>query len=202
VYSTIIDWYIREKMGEANWNITRHVLGDSEVMRRILYNENFDATFGEIFVTCPILRSYFTASNLNRRSNKQVGNDLASLENVYHSRDLTARKIVDEALKYSVVMFFAGHSKTPEVYFPRYEFAYTGSDIKMEMMKILSALRLASFDVDEDHLWGREEPLCTLVPTPTLIAHDLSKKMGEELATDWAAKTNAEFVRMRKEHLK
>jgi len=201
VYSTIIDWYIREKMGEANWNITRHVLPDSEVMRRLLYSENFDATLSEIFVSCPIVRSYFTTSNLNRRSSKQVENDLASLENVHHSRGLTARKIVDEALKQSVVMFFAGHSKTPEVYFPRYEFAYFGGDIKTYMMKVLSGLRLASFDVDEDHLWGREEPLRTLVPTPTLIAHDLSKKMGEELALDWAAKTNAEFVRMKREYL-
>lgn len=201
VYSTIIDWYIRERMGEDSWNITRHVLSDSEVMRRVLYNENFDSTFGEIFISCPIIRSYFTTSNLNRRSTKQVENDLASLENVYHSRDLSARKIVDEALKSSVVMFFAGHSKTPEVYFPRYEFVYTVEDIKTQMMKIMSALRLASFDVDEDHLWGREEPLRTLVPMPTLIAHDLSKKMGEELASDWAAKTNAEFVKMRREHL-
>jgi hypothetical protein len=199
VYSTIIDWYIRERMGEGNWNITRHVLSDSEVMRRLLYNENFDATFGEIFISCPIIRSYFTTSNLNRRSDKQVENDLESLEKVHHSRALTARRIVDEALKHSVVMFFVGHSKTPEVYFPRYEFAYFGDPVKVSIMKILSALRLASFDVDEDHLWGREEPLRTLVPTPTLIAHDLSKKMGEELASDWAAKTNAEFVRMKRE---
>jgi len=201
VYSTIIDWYIREKMSEANWNITRHVLSDSEVMRRILYNENFDLTFKEILVSCPIIRSYFTTSNLNRRSSKQVENDLASLDNVHHSRGLTARKIVDEALKKAVVMFFAGHSKTPEVYFPRYEFAFTGNHVKALMMKIMSALRFASFDIDEDHLWGREEPLRTLVPTPTLIAHDVSKKMGEELASDWAAKTDAEFVKMKREYL-
>lgn len=203
VYSTIIDWYIRKKMNEENWNITRHVLSDSEVIRRILYNENFNgSTFNEVFVTCPVIRSYFTTSNLNRRTNKQVENDLSSLENIYHSRTLTARNIVDEALKYAVVMFFAGHSKTPEVYFPRYEFVYYGNDAKLNITKILSALRLASFEVDEDHLWGREEPLRTLIPTPTLIAHDLSKKMGEELASDWAAKTHAEFVRMRREHIK
>jgi hypothetical protein len=203
VYSTIIDWYIREKMNEENWNITRHVLSDSEVIRRILYNENFNGlTFNEVFVTCPIIRSYFTTSNLNRRTNKQVENDLSSLENIYHSRTLTARKIVDEALKSAVVMFFVGHSKTPEVYFPRYEFVYYGNDARLNITKILSALRLASFEVDEDHLWGREEPLRTLIPTPTLIAHDLSKKMGEELASDWAAKTHAEFVKMRREHIK
>lgn len=201
VYSTIIDWYIREKMHEENWNITRHVLSDSEVMRRILYNESFESTFGEVFVTCPIIRSYFTTSNLNRRTNKQVENDLSSLENVYHSRHLTARKIVDEALKYRVAMFFAGHSKTPEVYLPRYEFVFSGTNAMSNMEKILSALRLASFEVDKDHLWGRDEPLCTLIPTPTLIAHDLSKKMGEELALDWTAKTNAEFIKMRREYL-
>ena len=202
LYSTIIDWYIREIMGEENWNITRHVLSDSEVMRRILYNKNFSgSTFNEIYVTCPIIRSYFTTSNLNRRTNKQVENDLASLEKILHGRHLTARQIVDEALNYSVAMFFAGHSKTPEIYFPRYEFVYNGNDVKSEIVKILSALRLASFDVDEDHLWGREEPLRTLIPTPSLIAHDLSKKMGEELALDWTAKTNAEFAKMRRKYL-
>jgi hypothetical protein len=190
-------------MNEENWNITRHVLSDSEVIRRILYNENFSgSTFNEVFVTCPIIRSYFTTSNLNRRTNKQVENDLSSLENIYHSRTLTARKIVDEALKYAVVMFFAGHSKTPEVYFPRYEFVYYGNDARLSITKILSALRLASFDIDEEHLWGREEPLRTLIPTPTLIAHVLSKKMGEELALDWVAKTYAEFVKMRREYIK
>lgn len=202
VYSTIIDWYIREKMNEKNWNITRHVLSDSEVMRRILCCEDFNAkTFNEVFVSCPVIRSYFTTSNLNRRTNKQVLNDLASLENIHHSRYLTGRKIVDEALKYQVMMFFAGHSKTPEIYFPRYEFVYYGTDAKTEIIRILSALRLASFDVDEDHLWGRKEPLRTLIPTPNLIAHDLSKKMGEELALDWTAKTNAEFTKMRRKYL-
>lgn len=202
VYSTVIDWYIREKMKEETWNITRHVLGDSEVMRRILCNENFNASkFDEIFVACPVIRSYFTTSNLNRRTNRQVGNDLSSLERIHHSRHMTARKIVDEALKYRVVMFFAGHCRTPEAYFPRYEFVYYGNDVRSDILKILSALRLASFDVDEDHLWGREEPLRTLIPTPSLIAHDLSKKMGEELALDWTAKTNAEFVKMRREHM-
>lgn len=78
-------------------------------------------------------------------------------------------------------MFFAGHTKTDEIYIPRYEFAVYLKDqqeknTKKQILKILSALRLASFDVDEDHLWGLEEPIMTLVPTPILIAHDLSKK--------------------------
>lgn len=206
MYSTLIDWYIREVMGEESWNITGHILTDSEVMRRILYNENFNAsTFNEIYITCPILRSFYTTSNLNRRTDQQVINDLNSLENIYHSRSLTAKSIIDEALKYSVAMFFAGHTKTSEVYCPRYEFVYYNSrkdSLKQDIIKILSAVRLASFDVDEDHLWGLEEPIRTLVPTPLLVAHDLSKKMGEELVLDWASKTTAEFIKMKKEYLK
>lgn len=205
LYSTIVDWYIKRKMGEENWNITGHILSDSEVMRRMLYNEAFDAsTFNEIYITCPIVRSFYTTSNLNRRTDEQVINDLNSLENIFHSRHLTARNIVDEALKYKVAMFFAGHSKTPEVYCPRYEFVYydNNEDINQDIIKILSALRLASFDVDEEHLWGLEEPIRTLVPTPILIAHELSKKMGEELANDWVSKTYAEFIKLKDQHLK
>jgi len=40
------------------------------------------------------------------------------------------------------------------------------------------------------------------VPTPILIAHDLSKKMGEELAIDWTSKTNAEFIKLKDQYLK
>lgn len=205
VYSTIVDWYIKQKMGEDNWNITEHILSDTEVMRRFLYNGAFNgSTFNEIYITCPILRDFYTTSNLNRRTDKQVINDLDSLNSVYHSRHLTARDIVDEALKYKIAMFFAGHSKTPEFYCPRYEFVYydNSNEVKHEIVKVLSALRLASFDVDEEHLWGLEEPICTLVPTPTLIAHDLSKKMGEELAMDWTAKAYAEFVKLKNKHLR
>jgi len=206
VYSTIIDWYIRERMGEENWNITGHILTDSEVMRRILYNEHFDAsTFDEIFVTCPVLRSFYTTSNLNRRTDKQVINDLDSLNNIYHSRHLTARAIVEEALKYKVAMFFGGHSKTPEFYCPRYEFVYYDSNkntVKDNIIRVLSALRLASFDIDDEHLWGLEEPVCTILPTPLLIAHELSKKMGEELVMDWVSKVNAEFIKLKNQYIK
>lgn len=51
-------------------------------------------------------------------------------------------------------------------------------------------------------MWGLEEPIKTLVPTPILIAHELSKKMGDELARDWASKTNAEFIKLKNECLK
>jgi len=204
LYSTIVDWYIKRKMDEENWNITKHILSDSEVMRNMLYNEKFIASqFNEIFVTCPIVRSFYVTSNLNRRTDKQALNDLNSLDNIYHSRNLTARTIVDEAMKYKVAMFFAGHSKAPDFYCPRYEFVYNNNKdtIKEDIKKILSALRLASFDVDEDHLWGLEIPFRTLVPTPTLIAHDLSKNLGKELASDWVSKTYAEFIKLKNQHL-
>lgn len=205
VYSTLVDWYIKRKMGEENWNITRHILSDGEVMRRMLYTEPFDAsTFNEIYITSPIVRSFYTTSNLNRRTDRQVINDLNSLENIYHSRHLTARSIVDEAMKYKVAMFFAGHSRTPEFYCPRYEFVYYDNrdDVKQNIMNILSALRLATFDVDKEHLWGSEEPICTLLPIPTLIAHELSKKVGEELVDDWVSKTYAEFIKLKNQYIK
>jgi hypothetical protein len=97
------------------------------------------------------------------------------------------------------VMFFAGHTRTNELYIPRYEFAWPtydkAKDVNSATLKVLSALRLASFDVDEDHLWGLDEPIRTLVPTPILIAHDISKKMGEELASNFAQRATAEFIK-------
>jgi hypothetical protein len=128
---------------------------------------------------------------------------LNSLTKVYHSRDITARDIVDEALKINVIMFFTGHSRTDELYIPRYEFLELADkpceDLSSSIYKVLSALRLASFDVDEDHLWGLEDPIRTLVPTPILVAHDISKKMGEELASNFAQRATAEFIKRLKE---
>lgn len=201
VYSHLIDWYIKKIMGKDKWNPTGQILSDTEMIRNLLYSSDFDGkSFKGIYVICPILRRFETASNLNRRTRKQVRNDLESLSNVFHSRDMSAKDIADEALKAGTVMFFAGHSRTDELYIPRYEFAVSlneylsGINIKNAILKILSALRLASFDVDEDHLWGLEEPISTLIPAPILITHDLSKKWGEELASSFSQRVTAEFI--------
>ena len=204
VYSSLIDWYIKKIMGKTNWNPTGQVLSDSEMIRNLLYRSDFDGkTFEKTYVITPILRRFETASNLNRRTRKQVKNDLDGLANIYHSRDITAKDIAEQALKIGVIMFFAGHSKTDELYLPRYEFAIAPNesirDVKNKIIRILSALRLASFDVDEDHLWGLEEPISTLVPTPILIAHDLSKKWGEELSASFAQRVTAEFIKRLRE---
>jgi len=204
VYSTLVNWYVTKIMGKTNWNPTGQVINDSEMMRNLIFHNEFNAnSFDKLYITCPILRRFETASNLNRRTRKQVRNDLESLSRVYHSRDITAREIVDEALKINVVMFFAGHSPTDELYIPRYEFlAFTETPmegLRNSIFKVLSALRLASFDIDEDHLWGLEEPITTLVPTPILIAHDISKRMGEELASNFAQRATAEFIKRLRE---
>ncbi|MGQ9676178.1 MAG: hypothetical protein ACUVX1_10990 [Chloroflexota bacterium] len=204
VYSTIVNWYITRVMGKRNWNPTGQVLTDSEVMRHLIFNPEFRATsFNRVYVSCPILRRFETASNLNRRTRKQAQNDLEGLGRVFHGRDLTAQDIADAALQINVVMFFAGHSTTNELYLPRYEFTVRPGSLPHQLNnsihKILSALRLASFDVDEDHLRGLEEPVRTLVPTPILVAHDLSKKMGEELASNFAQRATAEFIRRLRE---
>lgn len=204
VYSTIVNWYITKIMGKKDWNPTGQIITDSEIMRHLIFESDFRAdTFGRVLTSCPIVRRFETASNLNRRTRKQVQRDLESLSRVFHSRGITARDIVDEALKISVIMFFVGHSRTDELYVPRYEFAtYTddvSNGVEGNVLRILSAMRLASFDVDEDHLWGLEEPIRTLVPTPILVAHDISKSMGEELASTFAQKAIAEFTRRLRE---
>ncbi|MBE7169497.1 MAG: hypothetical protein INR73_02845 [Williamsia sp.] len=206
VYSTLINWYIIRHMGydRKKWNPTGHIVSDSEIIRHMLYLPGFNASqFNEVLITCPIKRRFHTVSNLNRRTRKQVENDLARLDHVYHTRDLSAREIVNQALKIDVMMFFTGHSTTDEMYFPRYEFLVNEANTKNiyhTIHRLLSALRLAQFDVDEDHLRGLEEPIKTLVPAPILVAHDISKKMGEELSANFAQKTIQEFIKRMKEN--
>ena len=204
VYSTLVNWYVTTQMAKPQWNPTGQILNDSEIMRHLIFHPDFRAnTFACLYVTCPILRRFETASNLNRRTRRQVENDLNSLSSVFHARGLSARDIANEALKVGVVMFFAGHTTSDEIYIPRYEFAtrsINGVDnLGSKVLQVLSALRLASFDVDEDHLRGLEEPINTLVPTPILVAHDISKKMGEELASNFAQRTTAEFIKRLRE---
>ena len=166
LYSTIIDWYITKKMGIQNWNLTKHTLSDTELMRRFLYNSDFNAQdYKDIYVTVPIIRSFYTTSNLNRRTDRQVQNDLNRLKGVSHSRGITAYDIVSEALNYNVVLFFAGHMRTNEIYVPRYEFVYykeNKEDIYQRIIKLLSGIRLSTLDVDSDHLWGLEEGIYKL----------------------------------------
>jgi len=207
VYSFVIDWYIKKVMGKTNWNPAGQVLSDSEIMRHLIYKPDFNGrTFDGIYVSCPILRRFETASNLNRRTKRQARNDLDRLSGTFHGRGITARDIADEALKAGVIMFFAGHTKSEELYIPRYEYAVDLNEqesrhdsYRNTIVRVLSALRLASFDVDEDHLWGLEEPITTLVPTPLLVAHDLSKKWGEDLASNFSQRVTAEFIKRLRE---
>lgn len=201
VYSTIINWYIIRHMNydRKRWNPTGHIVSDSEMIRHMLFLPEFNASnFNQILITCPIKRRFHTASNLNRRTKRQVDNDLNRLNQIFHTRDLSAREIVNEALKVDVMMLFVGHITTDELYIPRYEFLINTNNIRdifTSIQKMLSALRLASFDIDEDHLRGLEEPIKTLVPAPILVAHDISKKMGEELSANFAQRTIQEFIK-------
>jgi hypothetical protein len=201
LWSIVIDWYITKRMGEAKWNVTRHILSDSEVMKRFIYTENFEAaSFKEIMVTAPVLHSYYTTSNFNRRTDAQFQNDLNRLKKIKHNRNLSAADIVKDALDLKVAMFFAGHTKTTELYLPRYEFiAHDSNQKKIDesIVKVLSGLRLASFDVDVEHMWGLDTPIPTLLPTPLILADKLSREMGKELSRDWKAKVLQEFKKIR-----
>ena len=203
MYSIVVDYYIREVLGDKKWNITRSVLPDSDIMRYLLPTENFDATtFDEVYTTCPVVRPFYVKSNLNSRTNRQVQNDIRSLEDVRHTRTKTARSIVEEALDTKVAMFFVGHSNSDQFYVPRYEFAYYDKYAELlndKMNQILSAIRLATIDEDKDHMQKMKEPI--LVPRPLMFAHDLSKAMGDELVKNWTARTWAEYMRLKKENL-
>ena len=197
IFSTIIDWYILEVMKEKRWNLTGHVLSDSDVMRYFLHDPDFDSTFKNIYVTCKIIRSFYTVSNFNARTDKQFQNDLNSLAGVLHNRKLSAKQIVEEALKHKVAMFFAGHTKSDEYYIPRYEFVLYDEDLEKVdeiVLKILSAIRLGSFSVDVDHLRTMGRPI--LIPVPLNYSHNLSKAMGNILAKDWVDRTYSEFAKL------
>lgn len=207
IYSTLINWYITYVMNKPKWNPTQQAISDTELMRHLLPTPDFrGSTFDDLYITTPILRRFETTSNLNRRTRQQVQNDLARLGRMHHNRHMTAEDIANQALDLGVVMFFAGHATTNEQFLPRYEFsvslpefaARSQSQLADDIIRILSAIRSASFDLDEDHLWGLDEPITTLLPLPLLVAHNISKQVGSELALDYKQRALAEFVRRKR----
>ena len=198
VYSTLINWYISRCMERVEWNPTLKSINDTEMMRHLLPTSEFRADYHAILVATPIVRRFHTTSNLNRRTRSQVRNDMNRLAQVHHNRNRTARDIADDALELDVVMFFAGHARTNEQFLPRYEFVRNGDNhVDHDLTKVLSALRSASLDVDTDHLRGLDEPINTLVPTPVLVAHHISKSVGGELALNFKQRTLARFLERR-----
>lgn len=204
VYSIVIDYYIQEVLGDEKWNITGNVLADSDVMRFLLPTKSFNASkFDEVIVTCPIIRSFYVKSNLNSRTNKQAANDIQSLESVRYSRDKTARDIVEEALKQKIVMFFVGHLNSDQFYVPRYEFVYYDeyrNSLSKKMLQVLSAIRLATVELDQDHQRKLDEPI--LVPLPLMIAHDLSKALGDDLVKSWTSRMWTEYIKLKNQYTK
>ena len=198
VYSTLINWYISRCMDRVEWNPTFKTVNDTEIMRHLLPLPEFRAAFDTVLVATPIVRRFHTTSNLNRRTRRQVDNDMNRLAQVRHSRNRTAYDIANDALKLDVVMFFAGHARTNEQFLPRYEYVRNGDNhVDRDLTRVLSALRSATFDVDTDHLRGLDEPINTLVPTPVLVAHHISKSVGGELALSFKQRTLARFLERR-----
>ncbi|MDE2852900.1 MAG: hypothetical protein OXN88_01885 [Chloroflexota bacterium] len=198
VYSTLINWYISRCMERVDWNPTLKSINDTEMMRHLLPVHEFHADFNAVLVATPIVRRFHTTSNLNRRTRSQVENDMSRLAQVHHNRNRTARDIAEEALKLDVVMFFAGHARTNEQFLPRYEYVRNGNNhVDRDLTRVLSALRSATFDMDTDHLRGLDEPINTLVPTPVLVAHHISKSVGGELALSFKQRTLARFLERR-----
>ena len=198
VYALLINWYISRCMERVDWNPTHKSINDTEMMRHLLPMPDFRADFNAVLVATPIVRRFHTTSNLNRRTRSQVDNDMNRLAQVHHNRNRTARDIADEALKLNVVMFFAGHARTNEQFLPRYEYVRNGDNhVDRDLTRVLSALRSATFDVDTDHLRGLDDPINTLVPTPVLVAHHISKSVGGELALSFKQRTLARFLERR-----
>lgn len=208
-YSTIVNWYITHIMGNKKWNPTQKTISDTELLRHLIPTQEFNArTFEKVLITTPILRRFETTSNLNRRTRKQYENDLERLATTFHNRHMNAKDIALDALDYGVIMFFVGHARTNEQFLPRYEYAVQLSNqdfshpkaINNKILQLLGGLRSATFDLDEDHLWGLEEPITTLVPIPILIAHNVSKQVGSELALDYKQRAMAEFIKRKQLH--
>lgn len=201
LFNIIIDYYIKEVIKDDKWNPTEFLLPDNEIMRFLLPNENFNAnTFDEIYVTCPIVYSYYTKSNMNARSESTVANDLKRFEQLNHSRTLTVRQLLEEAFQVKVAMFFAGHSNTDQCYLPRYEFVYYDEDkdkSNERILQVLSAIRFSTLDLDDDHLRTLDEPI--LVPSQLMEAHRLSKEMGSMLVQDWTARMWQKYFKLQKE---
>lgn len=179
VYSAVVDWFIARHI-DKNWEFGNYVLNDGQAMTLLLSSPAFVGNnLRESVMTCLIRRSFTTRANLNTRADLS---DLSAYFRNYesqHDLDVTAyKRLCDVAHAY---MFFIGHSKSPQIQLPRYEFFDGGPDVPVQInaQKIMSGLQQCGFMNDEDHSFMADKPVSYLIPAVTQQAHILSKDVGK-----------------------
>lgn len=184
VYSSVVDWYIAKYI-DTNWEFGNYTLTDGQAMSLLLSSPSLvENNLQTTMSTCLIRRSFTTRANLNKKSNPYEATELKSYFEHYENSSKfninPFRQLCEVAHLY---MFFMGHSKTPEVRIPRYEFFHHDSFGSPESIaqKILTALQYSIPDIDNDHSFMAEDPITYLIPSATLQAHHYSKEVGKYL---------------------
>ena len=182
VYSAIVDWFISRNI-DKDWELGSYTLNDGQQMSLLLSDPSFVAEeMSHTISTCLMKRSFTTRANLNTRAN------LSDLHSYFQDRqdqnpeiDITPfQQLCGVAHLY---MFFAGHSKSPQLQLPRYEFFYDSSlgSIEEITQRVLAAVRTCGLMRDEDHSFMADRPVAYLIPSVTQQAHYLSKDVGRSI---------------------
>ncbi|MGA9377830.1 MAG: hypothetical protein WBV73_03420 [Phormidium sp.] len=185
VYSAVLDWYIGKYI-DTSWETGNYTLTDGQAMTLLLSSPDcFENQLKRTICTCLIRRSFTTRATLNEKANL---NDLELYFDRYRKRVEEEKSGIDIAPYqqlckiFHTYMFFIGHSKSPNKLLPRYEFFAENTDtIEKISVKILTAIKYCSFEVDEDHSFMSDDPITYLIPSVTQKSHKYSKDLGESL---------------------
>ena len=182
VYSAIVDWFI-ERCVDKDWGFGSYTLNDGQQMSLLLAEPSFGSGENSHAIsTCLIKRSFTTRANLNTRA------DLSDLHS-YFQHQQNQNPDIDIALFQQLCniahlyMFFIGHSKSPQLQLPRYEFFYDPSlgSVAAVTQRILAAVWSCGLMNDEDHSFMADRPVTYLIPSVTQQAHYLSKDVGRSI---------------------
>ena len=193
VYSAVVDWYITKHLA-PEWEVGNYTLNDGQAMTLLLAcPEKVKEELRQTISTCLIRRSFTTRANLNVKA-KNI-NDLESYFKAYENNQFNINPFRHLCQTAHFYMFFIGLAKSPQQQFPRYEFFYSNSFGKNEIIvnKIISAICYSSLEIDQDHSYGLEEEISYLIPTVTQQAHYYSKDIGKYISEDTGHRIMSEY---------
>ena len=194
VFSAALDWFIADRI-DRKWDAFGYNLNDGVAMSILLARPSFKASSGSAVGTCLLARDFVARANLNRKIRRDE-----SLDDYFRRFDAenpgfdTApfRGLCDVGRLH---MFYLGHSASPQQRLPRYEFFH--HDGMPEPVKaaesVFAALNACGLNIDREHSHMSKDEIAYLVPSPVLVAHDLSKQVGKHIDQQTGAKIMARF---------
>lgn len=194
VFSAALDWFIADRV-DKRWDSFGYSLNDGMAMSVLLSHPSFKAHSGSAVGTCLLSRGFVARANLNRKMRRGE-----SLDDYFRRFDAENSGFDTAPFKGlcdigRLQTFYLGHSASPQQRLPRYEFFHhDGMPNPVKTAEaVFAALSACGLNIDREHSHMSKDEIAYLLPSPVLVAHDLSKQVGKHIDQQTGAKIMARF---------